>query len=136
MATLESTIHSRWSAKTTLHALLPADSVFTGDQRGIALPYASISRESSSKAAQSNYQRYDLTTIRFAVFHSSHDLGLAIAEQIAKKTAATGGFHQDGFSISGGGHVLNMVVSNQFNIEDENAVWMFVVDFEVTYRLP
>lgn len=135
MATLESTIHTRWASKTALNAKLSHELLFTGNQYDTVPPYVVLSREGSSKASQSNRSRYDLTSVRFSIFYADYDQGRDITTQVAKQSPL--GFHQDSFDITGDGRALVMVKSNDFAIQDtENGLWLFVVDFEVTYRLP
>ena len=121
---LAQVIHQRWANATPLNDLLPATQVTTGMSLDPALPYAVISKQSDRPVERfGDGSAVDEIGIRVQVFHDNHDSGSDIAHQI--KAA----FDRTNFDLSGSDKVINMERSNDFELQQSDGVWRFVVDF-------
>jgi hypothetical protein len=127
---LAQVIHQRWAATEPLDDLLPASRVYTGMSVDPTRPYAVVTRQSDRPVALFNDgSTVDRVGVRVEVFHDNYDSGAAVVHQI--KTA----FHLVQFALSGSDKVISMQRSNDFERQNEDGVWQFVVDFNCTVYL-
>lgn len=118
-------IHERWAADGTLNGLLDSANVYTGNAPDAALPFCVVERGSQEPEWQSNCQTAaDRVGIRFQLFHENRDDGYAIAEGIKAF------FNRSNFSLSGSDVVQTMERAGDFEIQDPDGVWRFVIDFQ------
>lgn len=123
-------IHQRWAAAEALSNVLPASRVYTGMSIDPTTPYGTITRQSDRPTAYLNDgSTIDQVGLRVQVFHHNHDAGAAVVHQI--KAA----FHQAEFALAGSDKVINMQRTNDFEHQNDDGVWQFVVDFKCTVYL-
>ena len=121
---LAQVIHQRWADTAALNDLLPASEVTTGMSLDPSLPYAVVSKQSDRPVERfGDGSALDEIGVRVQVFHDNHDSGSAIVHQI--KAA----FDRTDFDLSGSDKVINMERSNDFELQQSDGVWRFVVDF-------
>ena len=120
-------IHQRWAAASALNDLLPVSRVTTGIGADATLPYAVIAKRSDRPMTRHHDgSSIDVVRVRISVFDDNHDSAAAVTEQI--KTA----FDRTTFDLSGSDRVLDMQRSNDYQRQDDDAVWEFVIDFDCT----
>ena len=135
----EAVIHAWWADATdalavALNTLLPVAKVATGTQFAEAddaihagLPFASLNRESSNDAYRTNCGRTDNTLIRLQIWHEIFDAGNAIKE------AAIACFDNREYATSDR-QIVSIRRSNDFNLQEDDGVWQFLIDFIVVNR--
>jgi hypothetical protein len=127
---LAQVIHQRWAADELLNGLLPASRVYTGMSVDPTTPYAAISRQSDRPVAYLNDgSTVDRVGVRVQVFHDNYDAGAAIVQQLRLA------FHLAQFALSGSDKVLSIQRSTDFERQDDDGVWEFVVDLNCTVYL-
>ena len=127
---LAQVIHQRWAAATALSDLLPAARVTTGLGVDPSPPYAAISKQSDRPIERfSDGSAIDTVRVRVQVFHESHDSGAAVVHQV--KTT----FDNTSFDLAGSDKVLAMQRANDFERQQDEGLWQFVVDFDCTVQL-
>jgi hypothetical protein len=127
---LAQVIHQRWAGDEALSALLPASHLYTGMSVDPTPPYAVISRQSDRPLAVFNDgSAVDRVGVRVQVFHDNYDAGAAVVHQI--KAA----FHLAEFPLAGSDKVIGMQRSNDFERQNDDGVWQFVVDFQCAVYL-
>ncbi len=124
-------LHERWANAFDLNALLPAEKVFTGLSGDSAPPYAVIAKESAKPFTRHNDgSSLEKATMRFQIYHSRYDAGLAVSNEIKKA------FDGAAFDLDDGCKVLTMLrvneSENQINLEE----WQFTSVFLCTVFLP
>ena len=127
---LAEVIHQRWAAAEALNNLLPASRVYTGISVDPTTPYAVISKESHRPAiCYNDGSAVDTVGVRIQVFHDNHDSGAAVLDQVKAALDRTD------FALSGSDKVIDMQRSNDFQRQEEDGVWQFVIDFNCTVHL-
>jgi hypothetical protein len=127
---LAQVIHQRWAADETLNGLLPASRVYTGLSFDPARPFGVISKESDKpESYHSDGSAIDAVGLRIQVFHDHYDAGAEILHQI--KTV----FDRTAFDLAGSDKVLNIRRSNDWERQNSDGAWQFVVDFSCTVYL-
>lgn len=117
-------IHERWAATAALEDVLSATSVFTGMAFDPTLPFAVIEKNTDNADMYANDgMSVDSIGVRMQIFHENHDDGAEILHQV--KTA----FNRTEFDLSGNDRVVNMHRTNDFEIQEEDGAWRFVIDF-------
>lgn len=120
-------IHQRWAAASGLNDLLPASRVTTGIGADATSPYAVIAKRSDRPMTRHNDgSSIDVVGVRISVFDNNHDSAAAVIEQI--KTA----LDRTAFDLSGDDRVIDMQRSNDYQRQDDDGVWEFVIDFDCT----
>lgn len=130
--TLQGKIHDLWEhqagdAFDTLRSRLPVARAVTGTWKGDdALPRATINREGGSPLARWEGGRLDVDTLRIQVWHDNFDAGAAIRDAVVAAF--------DDFDIRlPGKTIVCMRLANHFDLEEDDGVWQFLVDFEVQH---
>jgi hypothetical protein len=127
---LAQVIHQRWAADETLNGLLPASRVYTGLSFDPARPFGVISKESDKpESYHSDGSAIDAVGLRIQVFHDHYDAGAEILHQI--KTV----FDRTAFDLAGSDKVLNIRRNNDWERQNSDGAWQFVVDFSCTVYL-
>ena len=99
----------------------------------MTVPYCQVVRESAyTRDRTSGSKRVDVVTLRFTVVHDSHVSGAAIRDELM----STDGFDDNVFDVTDNGAVLCMRHENNFELQDDDGVWSFIVDFGVAHQLP
>ena len=130
MMNLAGVIHQRWAAAEGLNGLLPASRVYTGMSVDPATPYAVIAKESDRPAVYHNDgSAVGTVGVRIRVFHDNYDSAAAIMDQV--KSA----FDRTDFALSGSGKVINMQRANDFELQEDDGLWQFVIDFHCAVYL-
>ncbi len=128
---LEQGIHQRWAAASALCQLLPADRLHTGLARGAATPYATLVRKPGRTLFRTNAgDALEEVPLGIHVWHDGFDAGQAIAQQVQAV------FDRSDFSLSDGGHVVQMRRAGESAVERDNSVWQWVIEFSVHVYLP
>ena len=134
-------IHELWAADAVLAGMLAASRVSTGEGKNASLPFAVWTKDSQRPVMISNDgETSDEVGLRCQIFHKTYDVG----DQIANRCKAV--FHNGIFELeSCGGSssgitccdtVMVMRRSNDFEIEEDDGVWRFVIDFIAKVHLP
>ena len=127
---LAQVIHQRWAAAEPLNTLLPVQRVYTGRSIDPSTPYAVVSKQGDRPVARLNDgSAVDVLKLRVQVFHDNYDSGTAVVHQV-KAT-----FDRTDFALSGSDKVIDMRRSNDFEQQDEDGVWRFVIDFDCMVHL-
>jgi hypothetical protein len=127
---LSQIIHQRWAVATGLNDLLPAARVATGLSVDPTTPYAVISKEGqASESLHHDGSGVDEVKLRIQVYHDHYDEALAIVEQI------DAAFHRTSFDLAGGDRVLFMQRTGDFENQNDDGLWRFVVDFRLAVYL-
>ncbi len=127
---LAEVIHQRWAAASGLNDLLPASRVHTGIGVDPTLPYAVLSKQSDRPTQRHNDgSAVSAVELRIRVFHDNYDSAAAVVEQVEAA------FNGADFALSGNDRVINMRRSNDFQRQEDDGVWQFVIDFDCTVYL-
>ena len=134
-------IHERWGNDAVLSGLLSAARVSTGERKNATLPFAAWTKDSQRPVMISNdKEASDEVGLRCQIFHKTYDAG----DQIANRCKAV--FHDVAFDLESCGgsssgvtccdSVMVMRRQNDFEIEEDDGVWRFVIDFVAKVHLP
>jgi len=127
---LSQVIHQRWAAAAELNGLLPAARLSTGLNVDPTTPYAVISKEGQTpRSLHHDGTGIDEVKVRIQVYHDQYDQAEAILEQIDRT------FHRTSFELSGSDRVLFMQRVGDFENQNDDGLWRFVVDFRVSVYL-
>ena len=137
-------IHDRWTDDTVLNGLLPATRVKTGTTSDVTLPFAVWTRDSQAPVLISNDgAASDNVGLRCQVFHENYDDGYEIAERVkavfhnvAIQLQGFGGSSSSSGETCKGDIVVSMRRTNDYELQDPDGVWRFVVDFLAKVYLP
>lgn len=123
-------IHSRWADDATLNGLLDSENVYTGRSFDPTPPFCVLTRESQAPEWQANCSGcVDRVGMRFQLFHANYDTGYVIVETIREV------YNRANFDLDGGDSVLTMERSGEFEIQEDDGVWRFVLDFQCLVHL-
>ena len=119
-------IHTRWAATVALNTLLDSSRLKTGlEFADYELPFCAVNKDGDSPLIRSNNaQTVDTVSIRFQLFHQSNADGAAIIHQM--KIA----FDRVAFLLTAPDGVIDMQRTNDFELQEPDGVWRFVIDFE------
>jgi hypothetical protein len=126
---IEATIHDWYAASASLVALLPASRFVTGhvqDETQQDLPYCTLNRESDAPSYRTNCGRMDAASLRFQLWHEAWNSGNTIADAIVAA-------FDNGERTAGAITIHSMRLSNRFHLQEDDGVWQFLLDFDVTY---
>lgn len=124
MKTIEQILQELYAANSYLTVLVPSAKFITGTAKGIVPPYATLNREGSNPLTRSNVQRIDRTIVRVQAW-ASHSVGSALRDTLIDAW--------DNLSIeTSNPRVLSIRKANDLAIEEDDGIWQFLIDFEIT----
>lgn len=134
-------IHERWGDDAVLIGLLPASRVKTATTSDTTLPFAAWTKDSQSPVMMSNDgEASDDVGLRCQVFHESYDAGAQIVNRV-KAVFHNARFDMESCGGSSSGETCcdTMMVMrrvNDYEIQEPDGVWRFVIDFTAKVHLP
>lgn len=123
---VEAAIHSRYAANLAVTQLCPAAKFITGvhQHENQASPYGSLTRVGALASLWTTSGKVTRHQMRFQFWPSSYGQG----DQI--KTAVKNLYDNQSFT-EGDTHVSCMRLSNEFELQEDDGSWQFVMDFDV-----
>jgi len=127
---IEQAIHHRWEESEPLTLLMPAARFTTGSRldENTELP-AGVLMVENTERRRSNSGHVKYRGLRIKVWSRDHYTGV----QIAKQIEATFDNHAWDLNVVGGTfHVILSRISNDYYIQEDDGVFQFVFDLELT----
>lgn len=122
---IEKMIHEVYAASSAVTGLIPTSKFVTGKASGLSLPYLQLSREGNPIAFRSNgVSRFEKPVVRMQFWHASQEAGGQLRDLLVD-------LFDNRDMLAGNRRVLYMRKTNDLEIQEDDGVWQFLIDFEL-----